>query len=221
MKKIFTLVSFIFCLSSCIAQNKDNQENQDNYVVGFKGGLNYSTFNPSNGYEALLMYNLGVFITFPITSKFSFQPELICSREGVKDPNFRLFNAYLANLSNYQIVTTGSEIIHLDYIKIPFLAKYMITKGLFIEAGPQFNFNFYPKWTVNTTGDPIAQPLDSVNNITISAAFGLSLVSKNGVGGFVRYNLALTPYNQNYVTVGKSYDNVLQIGLIITVKEKD
>ena len=98
---------------------------------GFRAGINSSTFKLVDfpeGVSAKGKIELvsGLFANFPVTSKFSIQPELLYSVMG--GDIIRPDSA---------IVTTHQK---LAYMSVPLQAKFKVAKSFSILAGPQFDF---------------------------------------------------------------------------------
>lgn len=93
---------------------------------GVKAGLNLTTFAGGNYYDAnsLVGFHVGGFAEIKIIERLAIQPELLFSTQGAKfDGGFY-----------------GDWDAKLNYINIPVLAKFFITKQFTVEAGPQIGF---------------------------------------------------------------------------------
>jgi len=86
---------------------------------GVKGGLNLSTLSG----DSPNISGRGAVLEVKFNDKFALQPELLYSEQG-------------ASAENGQLVNIETK-LRLNYINIPILAKYYLTKGLSVEAGPQ------------------------------------------------------------------------------------
>src|ERR1700683_5296369 len=109
--------------------------------VGFKGGLNIAELLTTQG-EIMTIggtqqiarnfpmagFNAGMFLSMPLSKKFSFQPELVYSAQGAteKAPNWYSVSAVERNKFNW--------------INIPIMFKYNLPSGIFLETGPQVGF---------------------------------------------------------------------------------
>ena len=101
------------------------------------------------------------------SEKFSFQPEIMYSRQGY---------------------SFGDDIVALNYLNIPLMGKYYITKGFSVEAGPQIGFLLSAK---NEKTDV----KDLFNTFDFGLNFGLGYKFENGLNFGARYNLGLTDIN--------------------------
>lgn len=121
-KSILFMAAFVLSTTFAAAQE---------YVYfGIKGGVNFSTFS-GNGFSdfndenARTAYHLGLLAEIPVSDRFSIQPEVLYSAQG------------------FDIVRRedSRDIEHqLDYINVPVLAKFYLTDGFSLEAGPQVGF---------------------------------------------------------------------------------
>ncbi|WP_299107978.1 porin family protein [uncultured Tenacibaculum sp.] len=109
MKKVSWFTTLIIVLG---LTNLNAQETK----FGIKGGLNFAQITGANSLKSdrKTDFNVGVMAEIPISEKFSFQPELLYSKQGSS--------------------------VNLDYLNIPLLGKYYLTEGLSIQAGPQIGF---------------------------------------------------------------------------------
>ncbi|MCV9929025.1 PorT family protein [Flavobacterium sp. LS1R49] len=92
---------------------------------GVKGAVNLTTLtgNYVDDAKSLVGFQVGGFAEIKIIEKLAIQPEILYSAQGAKfDDSFGSYNA------------------KLDYLNIPVLAKYYITKEFTVEAGPQIGF---------------------------------------------------------------------------------
>ena len=106
-----------------------SMSNAQGIKVGAKAGLNLSTINGDDldDAESLIGFHLGAVAEISIADKFSFQPELLFSTQGVK---------FEESGEGY----TYESKTKLNYLNIPLMAKFYIIEGLSIEAGPQVGF---------------------------------------------------------------------------------
>ena len=93
---------------------------------GVKGGLNVSTLTGEyeDDTKSLIGFHVGGFAEIKIIERLAIQPELLYSAQGAKFEGFG-GDKYDAKL---------------DYLNIPVLAKFYITKQFYVEAGPQIGF---------------------------------------------------------------------------------
>lgn len=107
MKKVLLSALLVLGLTNLNAQETK---------FGIKGGLNFAQIRGANSLnnDRITDFNVGVMAEIPISEKFSFQPELLYSKQGSS--------------------------VNLDYLNLPLLGKYYLLEGLSIEAGPQVGY---------------------------------------------------------------------------------
>ncbi|PIA79419.1 hypothetical protein BFR04_00785 [Gaetbulibacter sp. 4G1] len=160
--------------------------NAQDVTFGIKGGLNFSTITGDNTSkdQTVTGFNFGVMSEIKISEKFSFQPELLYSGQG-----------YDTGIS-----TEGN--IALNYLNIPLIGKYYVTKRLSLEAGPQIGFLLSTKGGTKDYKDLFKTTDFGVN-------FGLGYKLDNGLNFGARYVLGLS--NINDVGSLKNKNGVLQL----------
>ena len=92
---------------------------------GIKGGLNLTNFTGDVDTNIKAGFHVGGFAEIKIIENLAIQPELLFSTQGAR------YNMIGVNQS-------GSY--KLDYINVPVLAKFYVTKQFTVEAGPQIGF---------------------------------------------------------------------------------
>ncbi|MDQ8011676.1 MAG: porin family protein [Flavobacterium nitrogenifigens] len=161
--------------------------NAQEIKFGAKAGLNFATISEDNTENAdfVTSYNIGVMSEIPLSEKFSFQPEIMYSCQGYS------FN---------------NDVIAMNYLNIPLMGKYYVTKGLSLEAGPQIGFLLSAK---NEKTDV----KDSFNTFDFGVNFGLGYKLENGLNFGVRYNLGLTNINNVDNSSIKNKNGVFQVSV--------
>ncbi|MEO6174774.1 MAG: porin family protein [Flavobacterium circumlabens] len=93
---------------------------------GVKGGLNVSSYTGGNYYDAksLIGFHVGGFAEIKVIERLAIQPELLFSTQGA--------SMEYPGESDYDS--------KLNYLNVPVLAKFFITKEFTVEAGPQIGF---------------------------------------------------------------------------------
>ncbi|SHG53065.1 porin family protein [Flavobacterium johnsoniae] len=115
MKKIILAAIAVMAFSFANAQETR---------FGVKGGLNISTVGgDARNVSSLVGFHVGGFAEIKIIEKLAIQPELLFSTQGAKEK-------FAGDKYN----------TNLNYINVPVLAKYYITKQFTVEAGPQIGF---------------------------------------------------------------------------------
>lgn len=191
MKKIILIVTALVFSTSFAAA-------QEFVYFGVKGGVNFSTFS-GDGFSdfhdesARTAYHLGLLAEIPVTERFSVQPEVLYSAQG------------------FDIVRRedAADVEHqLDYITIPVLAKFYVTHGFSLEAGPQIGFVVNEE--ISDGNNEIEFYSDNRNEMELSLGLGAGY-KFNNFFLYGRYNPGLTDiYDQEGVDVKNS---VLQAGV--------
>ncbi|TXE20321.1 PorT family protein [Psychroserpens burtonensis] len=169
MKKLLLLSTIaIFGISNLI--------NGQNIDFGFKTGLNISNIaGGETDRNNLFVFHIGGFAEFKINEKFSLQPELLYSRQGSEVGN--------------------SVKIKLDYLAIPLMAKYYLSKKISLEAGPQISFLVNDKFDFNESSISDADTDASSFDFGLNFGFGYNINSK--LSTQVRYNYGITTISEN------------------------
>ena len=117
MKRIFLVAIAVMTFGLANAQQTR---------FGIKGGLNLTSFAGGNYYDAksLVGFQVGGFAEIKVIERLSIQPEVLFSTQGAK----------------FDGGSFGDFDDKLNYINIPVLAKFYITKQFTVEGGPQLGF---------------------------------------------------------------------------------
>ncbi|MGS2740551.1 porin family protein [Sinomicrobium sp. M5D2P17] len=137
--------------------------NAQSLHFGAKGGVNFASLSgdDADGFDGRTGFHIGLLAELGLTDKFSIQPEVLYSAQGAK-------------LSDTDL--------NLDYVNVPILAKYYLTDGFSIQAGPQFGINVKDDWEGFDT---------DVKSLDITGAVGVEYK----IGSFFaqgRYNFGLS-----------------------------
>lgn len=135
--------------------------------IGAKAGLNLSTIQPDLPDPATrTSLHLGGVIEIPLSDTFSIQPELLYSSQGAKDKS------------------DDDEVIKLDYLTLPLMAKYYLGDALSVEAGPQFGI------LLSAQGEDDGETFDLKDNsksTDLGFALGLGYKLQSGLHFGARY----------------------------------
>lgn len=190
--KIQLLSALIFCFGAAFTSNVQAQINDSsNAQIGVKGGLSLSNMYTEDvdDNNVLLSFNAGLYASIPITTALAFQPEFLYSRKG-------------SELEYNNAFTAGKAKFKLNYIEVPLLLKFNLTKNINVHAGPYVAYLIDAQVTNETDGGTF----DFVDNLDnddfnkfdygLSAGLGFDFQS---IGIGARYNYGLS-------TVGKERD---------------
>ncbi len=186
MKKI--ILTAIFAAVVLVSANAQQ--------FGVKGGLNVASISGIHANEwhneaGRTSLHFGVMAEFKIFDKFSIQPELLYSGQGV-------------TYEKIDINDWEKEKVQLNYINIPVMAKYYVAEGFSLEAGPQIGFltsaksdneefEYGPPEVLDIKTTDIKQFLNSTD---FGLNFGAGYKLDSGLNFGVRYNVGLSNINK-------------------------
>lgn len=128
--KLITTGLFLAFTGIVSAQQEATNMNDKTFSFGVKGGVNFATITSGDddfdSPDSRTSFHVGVLAEMPVSDIFSIQAEALYSGQG-----FDL---------DFEGPDNDNAEVQLDYINVPILAKFYITEGLSIEAGPQFSF---------------------------------------------------------------------------------
>jgi len=155
---------------------------QEYVMFGVKGGVNFTNMT-SDGFQdkdSRTGFHLGLLAEIPVGDRFSVQPEVLYSTQGIKTAT----SMFLGNS-----VTRDYQ---LDYIQVPVLAKIYLIEGLSVEVGPSFNFlvNEEVKRTSGTTSS--TSDSDYGSSFEFGGALGASYKFRGGFFTSARYTQGFT-----------------------------
>lgn len=139
---------------------------------GIKAGISFADISGDNPAEIgpiTDFKSFGILAEIPVSEKFSFQPELMYSGQGFE---------------------IDDEVVLLDYLNLPLMGKYYLTKGLSLEAGPQIGFMV----SADREGTDIK---DTLNSVDFGVNFGIGYKLNNGLNFGIRYNAGLSDISED------------------------
>ena len=182
MKKVLlTAVIAIFGLVKVNAQDVQ---------FGAKLGLNFASITGDNtdGFDTVTSFNYGLVAEVPLSKKFSFQPEVLYSGQG------------------FSLGSDESDTVQLDYLTVPLMGKYYLTKGLSLEAGLQVGF------LVSAKQDDVNLK-DSYKGLDLGVNVGLGYKLDNGLNFSARYNVGLSDVKDVDSFSDKYKNGVMQVSI--------
>ncbi len=188
MKALKLITTGLFALFSGIATAQEEGDNTNDKAVSFgvKGGVNFATFvsgdDDFDSPDSRTSFHVGVLAEMPITDMFSVQAEALYSGQG-----FDL---------DFEGPDNDNAEVQLDYINVPVLAKFYLTKGLSIEAGPQFSFLVNEEFDFNPNSDDGDIDLEDTpfeaEEFEFGMAAGLTFQTDMGLFASGRYTRGFT-----------------------------
>ena len=161
MKKLFTITMALVAFTI----------GAQNVTFGAKAGLNFASMvgDDAEGLDGRTSFHLGATAEIEISESFSIQPELLYSGQGFTDE--------------------GDVTGKVDYINLPVMAKFYVSDGFSIEAGPQIGFLASAKSEVDGNSTDIKDALKSTD-FALNLGAGYKLDS--GLNFGLRYSMGLT-----------------------------
>lgn len=184
--------------------------NAQEVKFGVKAGVNLATIGGDvEDADGRTSFHVGGVAEIMISNKFSVQPELLYSAQGLQ--------------SEYTETFFGSDVkfeekLKLDYINLPIMAKYYVAEGLSIEAGPQVGFLISAESEIEASseGDSENQTQDvkdGFKSIDFAAGIGLGYKLDSGLNFSARYTLGLANIAEDAGDDFSIQNNVLQVSL--------
>lgn len=195
LRTLLLLTALTGSIGAAVAQEQQTTtESTLQPKIGVKGGINLSNLYVDDVKDENMKVglNVGVFAKFPITKGFSIQPEVLYSSKGAK-------------LTYDNLLGSGEYRFNLNYVEVPILAVFNLSKNLNIQAGGYAAYltsaNIKRLKSGDTEADDIAD-LDTDNfkrfdyglvgglgfdiqNFTIGARYnyGLNEIGDGGIAG--------------------------------------
>ena len=169
MKKIMMIAAMMVAVLSANAQNEVGQVTLKPMV-----GLNLATLTGLDDNKVRVGLAAGAEAEFGVAENFGITAGVLYSMQGTK-------------------WSEGDETLtwKMDYINIPILANYYVTKGLAIKAGLQPAFKASAKAKASAGSNSISGDLEDVKGFALSIPFGVSYEYSSFVLD-ARYNLGVT-----------------------------
>ena len=179
--------------------------NAQNISFGFKGGLNLASVYGDNSdkTEMRIGVHLGVMSEFKLTNKFSIQPELVYSQQGV---NQDVFFTLLQDTVAPEITLKA----RYNYLNLPIIAKYYVTEGFSIELGPQVGFLVSAK---QEGGGQELDVKDGVKNIDFGVGIGFGYKFSSGLNFSARYTAGVSNINDVDGISDENTNGVIQVSV--------
>ena len=181
-----------------------------NYVsaqgIGFKGGLNLANVSGDDIDDTELRYGfaIGGFLVMDLNGQFFLRPEIYYTSKG-----FAMSMEESESTGDYEISYSGESSISLNYLEVPVLGVFAVTKNFNLFAGPYLDIFLNGKTTTESEGyyryllndEWITQDLSGSDSEDIKSdeistpGLGLLFGAEYVIGKFsfdVRYSMGLT-----------------------------
>lgn len=202
MKKTLLIIMLTFLVISTV-------KSQEKIQFGILGGVNFTNMTSNdllNNEEYRTGFQVGAIIEIPFGDKFSLQPEVLYSTQGVKGIVPLLYTPY-PGAPNPEPVFGENK---LDYIKIPILAKIYLIKYFSLEIGPSFSFLIKDEFKYNS----ITQT-DLTKNFEFGGVIGLSYKIKSRFIANAKYFNGFSDISKSDFEKPKNYGFSIGIGYLI------
>jgi hypothetical protein len=191
----------------------------ENFHLSMDGAFNLASLPGLEKGKIFLGANFGLGTHIKLSDKLYLKPEF----KPLSQKGFAKVNALVGLPEGIEPVRTD---IRLNYIEIPVLLQYNITKRLYISSGPQISFLTSGKQLSEATinGKDVTLRLDTkslFNNIDFSVpvelGYSLTLSRKKttttlDINAFVRYCYGFTEVI-NDATLGSAHNSTIQLGI--------
>ena len=172
MKKLLFAIALVCTVSLVQAQDKG-------IAFGIKAGPSFYNLSGDDFEEGDMKtgFHAGIFVNIPLSSMFSFNPELLYNTEGSK------------------IEESGDKLtMNLSYLNVPLMLQYNNPGGFFAELGPQIGFLMSAKAKYEVMGVEDEEDVkDELKSTSFSLGIGAGYDLPGGLGFGARYNFGLSP----------------------------
>tara|TARA_B110000967_G_C18839693_1_gene538670 strand:+ start:820 stop:1446 length:627 start_codon:yes stop_codon:yes gene_type:complete len=204
MKKLILIAAALFAITTVSAQD---------IIFGAKAGVNLANVDAGEvDTDVVSSFHIGITAEFEISDTFSIQPELVYSLQGTS------------------IITEARplklEVLYkTNFINLPIMAKYYVSEGISLEAGPQIGFLINAEVETDITNstdssENISITIDSKDNyksIDFGFNVGVGYKLESGLNFTLRYNLGLSNLsdtgNENVTNDSEWKNRVLQLSV--------
>tara|TARA_R110000850_G_scaffold277086_1_gene422273 strand:- start:573 stop:1211 length:639 start_codon:yes stop_codon:yes gene_type:complete len=194
MKKVLLIAAVaVFGLTSVQAQD---------ISFGAKAGVNLANLGGDvEDNDMKIGFHVGGVVEIPLSEQFSFAPELLFSTQGTKS-EYSETDTFLGETFTYEF----EEKLNLSYLNIPLMAKYYVSEGFSLEAGPQVGFLISAKaeGDESVTVDGVTESesysidiKDELESLDFGLNFGAGFKMESGLFFQGRYNLGLANLTGN------------------------
>ncbi len=188
MKKIVLFAALMVATLTANAQNEVGQ-----ITLKPMAGINLATMTSLDDSKMRVGLVAGAEAEYGIAENFSITAGLLYSMQGAKGKQPQ-------DVDNFGVVNTDITAKY-DYLNIPILANYYVTKGLALKAGiqPGFKVSSKMKAEASVGGNSISSEAtdDNVAGFNLAIPLGISYEYQNFVFD-ARYNLGVTKvYKEN------------------------
>ena len=193
MKKLFLFFAVVAITG--LAQTYAQDVN-----FGAKAGVNFAdiTGDDADSFSGLTSFHVGFVAEIMISDMFAFQPELLYSAQG-------------SDWEEDYEGETYKGTVKADYLNVPLMAKYYVSEGLSLEAGPQIGLLLSA--TSEQDGFDDQDIKDDLKGLDFGLNLGVGYKLENGLNFGARYNLGLTDGNDGLEEDVTYKNSVIQVSI--------
>ena len=204
--KVLFLIGIIFMSFAATAQV---------FTYGVKAGLNIPSLKFTDAdfsSKTVLGVHAGFFVNYAINEKLAIQPELFYSTRGTKYTySFDVPNNAMARIAAESNIDGQ---LKTNSVTLPVMLQYKIINGLYIEAGPQYNFLLSITEAYDGSGYKDIKEYYKSGTFGVGIGAGYDLASfAAGLKVGLRYTKDISEMNGNELRGGTLKSSMLQIGL--------
>jgi hypothetical protein len=191
-----------FLLSAILACFFFSFAGAQGFGVGIKVGTNINKIQGQSFKDQFTYgYSAGVYADIKVSNKWSIQPEVLFNQVST-DTSDRFSDLYKINADKISK-------IKLNYLSIPILLNYNVSKGISLQAGPQFGI------LMSQNKDLLQEGKDAFKSGDFSMVGGLQL-KFSSIRLYGRYAIGLS--NINDIDNRDSWKNQsIQLGVGFTI----
>jgi len=202
MKKTLLIISLTILTITTVKSQEKTQ-------FGVLGSVNFTSMTSND-----LLYNkeyktgfqIGALVEIPFGEKFSLQPEILYSTQGVKG----IVPMYYDPFPGAPAPEPVFGEYKLDYIKIPVLAKIYLIKNFSLEIGPSFNFLINDEFKYNSFTNT-----DLAKSFEFGGVIGLSYKIKSRFIANAKYFKGFSDVSESDFAEPKNYGFSIGLGYLI------
>ncbi|WP_121966609.1 porin family protein [Myroides sp. N17-2] len=198
-KTILSIFALLSISTIATAQNSTSTNGEKPKVqFGIRAGFNQTIINNIDDLVGKSGFHIGGVAEVRLAPRFALQGELVYTTMGGKLESIDL-----------PFTTSYSGKVNMNYIAIPVMAKYFVTEGFNIQAGPQFSFAVKTEGEVNgKTGDIGSL----VNKFDLGINAGLGYDFKNNLFIDTRVNFGLIDVFKDVPVNNKNFAFMIGLG---------
>mgnify|MGYP003627354696 FL=1 len=202
MKKTLLIISLTILTITTV-------KSQEKIQFGVLGSVNFTSMTSNdllNKEEYKTGFQIGALVEIPFGKKFSLQPEILYSTQGVKG----IVPLYYDVIPGAPAPEPVFGEYTLDYIKIPVLAKIYLIKNFSLEIGPSFNFLINDEFKYNSI-----TYTDLTKSFEFGGVIGLSYKIKSRFIVNAKYFSGFSDVSKSDFAKPKNYGFSIGIGYLI------